>query len=285
MVDALDLGSSTVRCKSSSLFVRISAILNRYLTAKLNSFECAVWTGIHRSPPRMLTWLGNGIELDLSCRNRGLSSRVTHDIVQVLIGPVLFSFRQETMDAWGFATTSYCLTRSNSGLAYSCGWGVRLGVILSLSAALFGLSPRLATAQIPLDTDNNPGESQPAIIDSDPDEIPTPNSSPIQPRSGFLRVGNRTPYPVRIVVLLRGGEHLINPKPAHWDFAPGEGGTEGLMLSLGEEAEPLQISPGDVIVAFTIDGTRRYWGPNVAGESLAPFWDPQNESWSMILQP
>ncbi|MEN9226396.1 MAG: hypothetical protein Q6M54_13095 [Thermostichus sp. DRC_bins_24] len=108
-------------------------------------------------------------------------------------------------------------------------------------------------------------------------------AAPTVSRSGAFRVGNRTPYPIRLVILMRGGERLINPETAHWDFAPGEGGSEGLVLSLGEE--PLQIGPGDIVVAFTLDGTRRYWGPNVVGESLAPFWHGESRSWSMILQP
>jgi hypothetical protein len=108
-------------------------------------------------------------------------------------------------------------------------------------------------------------------------------STPTSTRTGSFRVGNRTPYPIRLVILMRSGERLINPETAHWDFAPGEGGSEGLVLSLGEE--PLQISPGDIVVAFTLDGTRRYWGPNVVGESLAPFWNGESSSWSMILQP
>ncbi len=102
-------------------------------------------------------------------------------------------------------------------------------------------------------------------------------------RTGPFRVGNRTPHPIRLVILLRSSSRLTNPETAHWDFAPGEGGSQGLLLSLGEE--PLQIGPGDVVVAFTLDGTRRYWGPNVVGESLAPFWDEASGSWSMILQP
>ncbi|MFS8810491.1 hypothetical protein NW814_08165 [Synechococcus sp. R65.1] len=102
-------------------------------------------------------------------------------------------------------------------------------------------------------------------------------------RTGSFRVGNRTPHPIRLVILLRSSSRLTNPETAHWDFAPGEGGSQGLLLSLGEE--PLQIGPGDVVVAFTLDGTRRYWGPNVVGESLAPFWDEASGSWSMILQP
>ena len=110
----------------------------------------------------------------------------------------------------------------------------------------------------------------------------SPSPQPPQ-RLGSFRVGNRTPHPIRLVVLLRSGERLLTPERAHWDFAPGEGGNEGLLLSLGED--PLQISPGDVVVAFTIDGTRQYWGPNVVGESLSPFWDARQQVWSMILQP
>lgn len=114
---------------------------------------------------------------------------------------------------------------------------------------------------------------------------PTFSSSTSTPtaRTGAFRVGNRTPYPIRLVILLRGGQRLPNSETAHWDFAPGEGGSEGLLLSLGEE--PLQINPGDIVVAFSLDGSRRYWGPNVVGESLAPFWSEESSSWSMILQP
>ncbi|GAB4211478.1 MAG: hypothetical protein OHK0012_03990 [Synechococcales cyanobacterium] len=94
-----------------------------------------------------------------------------------------------------------------------------------------------------------------------------------------FRVGNRSPHPVRVVLLQRQG----GSEPAHWDFAPGEGGSEGLLLSLGEE--PLILRPGDVVVSFALDGSRRYWGPNVVGESVAPFWDPVRRIWSMVLQP
>jgi hypothetical protein len=119
------------------------------------------------------------------------------------------------------------------------------------------------------------------VLPSEP--VLSPQAAPTSARTGSFRVGNRTPHPVRLVILMRSGERMINPETAHWDFAPGEGGSEGLLLSLGEE--PLQIGPGDIVVAFALDGTRRYWGPNVVGESLAPFWDGESGSWSMILQP
>ncbi len=113
--------------------------------------------------------------------------------------------------------------------------------------------------------------------------VSPPQTSPTSARTGSFRVGNRTPHPVRVVILMRSSGRLLNSETAHWDFAPGEGGSEGLVLSLGEE--PLQIGPGDIVVAFALDGTRRYWGPNVVGESLAPFWNEESGSWSMILQP
>ena len=103
-------------------------------------------------------------------------------------------------------------------------------------------------------------------------------------RDGFLRVGNRTPYPLRVVVLVRDVTNNPSNIPAHWDFAPGEGGSEGLALSL-RDREPLVVGPGDIIVAFSIDGSRRYWGPNVVDETLAPFWNSSDRSWTMILQP
>lgn len=104
-------------------------------------------------------------------------------------------------------------------------------------------------------------------------------SLPLADQIGFFRAGNRTTHPVRFVVMLRGSD----PQIIHWDFAPGEGGAEGLPLSTG--TEPLQLKPGDITLAFSLDGSRRYWGPNVVGESSSPFWDPSRQDWSGILQP
>ena len=102
-------------------------------------------------------------------------------------------------------------------------------------------------------------------------------------KAGVLRIGNRTPYPLRVVLHRRSGDSA-SEIPAHWDFAPGEGGRAGLIVSL-QEREPLVVHPGDVIVAFAIDGSRRYWGPNVVSETVAPFWNESDRSWTMILQP
>jgi hypothetical protein len=85
------------------------------------------------------------------------------------------------------------------------------------------------------------------------------------------------------VVLLRSGEPKGGAQVFHWDFAANEGGNEGLPLSL--EEDPLLIRPGEIIIAFSLDGSQRYWGPNLVGESLSPFWEPSLDVWSMILQP
>lgn len=108
-------------------------------------------------------------------------------------------------------------------------------------------------------------------------------------QGGTLRVGNQTDHPIRVVLMPRSAGAASSAKatassePIHWDFAPGEGGLQGLKLSIPES--DLKVTAGDVIVAFATDGTRRYWGPNVVGETSAPFWNTQTQEWSMILQP
>ena len=166
---------------------------------------------------------------------------------------------------------------------------------------------------VPVDSDRNREEIESAVTDileredsAERDEasaspaeaaLEAPASPPLEPslepsdevaassiKEGLLRVGNRTPYPLRVIVLTRNVPENPSNVPAHWDFAPGEGGSEGLALSV-KEREPLLVSPGDIVVAFAIDGSRRYWGPNVVDETLAPFWNSSDRSWTMILQP
>ncbi|MBD2186905.1 hypothetical protein [Pseudanabaena mucicola] len=102
---------------------------------------------------------------------------------------------------------------------------------------------------------------------------------------GSLRVGNRTDRSVRIVLLSRitSQNEWQTIEPLNWDFEPNEGGKEGLLLSLPNYK--IAIGKGDVIFAFATDGSRTYWGPNIVGETDAPFWDSQNKEWSMVLQP
>lgn len=98
-------------------------------------------------------------------------------------------------------------------------------------------------------------------------------------RQGELRVGNKTPYPVRVIVTKSDG----SLEGAFWDFAPGEGGTEGIRLALGDK--PVLMTDGDVITVFAVDGSRRYWGPNILGRTAAPFWDGKRRIWSTVLRP
>lgn len=102
---------------------------------------------------------------------------------------------------------------------------------------------------------------------------------------GNLRVGNRTDRSVRIVLFSRVTSQNAWKaiEPLNWDFAPNEGGKEGLLLSLPNYK--IAIGKGDVIIAFATDGSRTYWGPNIVGETDAPYWDSQNNEWSMVLQP
>jgi hypothetical protein len=115
---------------------------------------------------------------------------------------------------------------------------------------------------------------------------PLPRPSPILGlNEGSLRVGNRSNYSVRVVLLSGRGKDISRNQiePLNWDFAPGEGGSEGLILSL--PGEQVKITQGDIVFAFATDGSRTYWGPNVVGETDAPFWDRDRQEWSMILQP
>ncbi|MBD2291924.1 hypothetical protein H6G06_00135 [Anabaena sphaerica FACHB-251] len=132
-------------------------------------------------------------------------------------------------------------------------------------------------------------------------EKPSPeNSSPVLPNKvdsnnksknlGSLRMSNQTNQPVRIALLAR---HLADKSssasktkynlPAHWDFDPQEGSENGLILSLPEGN--LKLEKGDILVAFAQDGSRRYWGPYVVGETSSPKWNSQTKEWQLVLTP
>ncbi len=153
--------------------------------------------------------------------------------------------------------------------------GKRVGAELILSRLIFlslgillglGKAPSVEAQTRPIDTDIEPTRVLTEIASSS--RVGGP---------GFFRVGNRTPFPIRLVVLLRSGDYLVQPERAYWDFAPGEGGQGGLVLSVGED--PLELRPGDVVVGFAIDGTGQYWGPWVVGESQYPGWNPRQQGW------
>lgn len=102
---------------------------------------------------------------------------------------------------------------------------------------------------------------------------------------GSFRVSNQTEYPLRVALLPQQAAEVQPPfsQPVHWDFAPAEGSTKGLILSLPNQN--LQLQPGDVLVAFAQDGSRRYWGPYVVGKTASPVWDADSREWQLTLQP
>jgi len=108
---------------------------------------------------------------------------------------------------------------------------------------------------------------------------------------GLLRVGNPTDHPVRVAVLLKkpsvkdsaDQNQTGYEAPAHWDFDPGEGSEKGLLLSLPNRQ--IKLKKGDILVAFAQDGSRRYWGPYVVGETSIPAWTPKVAEWRLTLQP
>lgn len=136
-----------------------------------------------------------------------------------------------------------------------------------------------------------------------PTPIPSPtvSAAPLPPSvlataQGSLRVSNQTEYPLRVALLqpvaTTEAEAAAEPleaeapeanQPVHWDFAPGEGSNRGLILSLPNQN--LQLQPGDVLVAFAQDGSRRYWGPYIVGQSPFPVWNADANEWQLTLQP
>ncbi|NEU79001.1 hypothetical protein [Nostoc sp. UIC 10630] len=107
---------------------------------------------------------------------------------------------------------------------------------------------------------------------------------------GTLRMSNQTNQPVRLALLARqsvakgsGTKQANYDVPAHWDFAPQEGSEKGLVLSLPQNN--LKLEKGDILVAFAQDGSRRYWGPYVVGETQLPKWNSQSREWQLVLSP
>ncbi|MBG1265017.1 hypothetical protein [Nostoc sp. WHI] len=107
---------------------------------------------------------------------------------------------------------------------------------------------------------------------------------------GTLRMSNQTNQPVRLALLARQSvakssatkqKQTNYDVPAHWDFAPQEGSDKGLTLSLPQNN--LKLEKGDILVAFAQDGSRRYWGPYVVGETQLPKWNSQNREWQLVL--
>lgn len=121
--------------------------------------------------------------------------------------------------------------------------------------------------------------------------LPSPTTSPLKSpepaevaaRQGALRVSNQTDHPIRLALLAQRLPQKAYKEPAHWDFAPMEGGNKGLILSLPQSN--LKLSKGDILVAFAQDGSRLYWGPYVVGETPLPVWNQQKAEWELAIQP
>jgi hypothetical protein len=180
----------------------------------------------------------------------------------------------------------------------------RSSIVHLLLAALVGSTVALVLTQVQFSIWIDPSDSRqesPPIIEVDLPKEPTVAASPFPKVSSkppfavpnALRVSNRTPYPVRVVLRSRQGESapvasqgqskVDLPQPTHWDFAPQEGSQTGLLLSLPKGE--LRLSPGDVLMAFALDGSRRYWGPYVVGETLEPRQIPASSEWNLVLDP
>jgi hypothetical protein len=116
-----------------------------------------------------------------------------------------------------------------------------------------------------------------------PDALPSKNLDPdvMAAAKGVLRVSNPTEHPVRLALLEQPSSGKSYGKPAHWDFAPMEGGSLGLILSLPQDQ--LKVKKGDILVAFAQDGSRLYWGPYIVGETALPIWNPQKAEWQLVL--
>lgn len=128
--------------------------------------------------------------------------------------------------------------------------------------------------------------SSPVPASPKPSVAASPAASPAAAPSGAIagnfRVSNRTEHPIRLALLSRQGA-TASSEPVHWDFVPQEGSSKGLILSLPTTS--LQLQKGDVVVAFAQDGSRRYWGPYVVGETSQPQWDADRSEWRLVIAP
>jgi hypothetical protein len=132
--------------------------------------------------------------------------------------------------------------------------------------------------------------------------IATATIQPERPSpSGKLRVSNRSEHPIRLALRLqvaklqnskysdkygnKYGETLAQASyeiPAHWDFFAGEGSDRGLLVGLPNRS--LNLTKGDIVVAFAQDGSQRYWGPFIVGEVSGPTWNETTQEWKLILE-
>ncbi|XFA74028.1 hypothetical protein RYO59_002292 [Thermosynechococcaceae cyanobacterium Okahandja] len=123
-------------------------------------------------------------------------------------------------------------------------------------------------------------ETEPEIVSPAPLPPPQP---PAMPQPDGLRISNQTAFPVRVVLLAAEDRFRPDSETIHWDFAPMEGSVKGLLLSLPDGT--LKLREGDIVLAFTLDGSKRYWGPYVIGENEQLQRDRQTNEWQLTLRP
>jgi hypothetical protein len=146
----------------------------------------------------------------------------------------------------------------------------------------------VATLDVPPATVNPRSQTNKIGLNNTDSFTPAKNSTTHSPHQGTLRMSNQTNQPVRVALLARQAQVKNssmpqNEVPAHWDFDPQEGSEQGLVLSLPDGN--LELAMGDIIVAFAQDGSRRYWGPYVVGETPLPQWNNDHQEWLLILHP
>ena len=167
-------------------------------------------------------------------------------------------------------------------------------IMLGLLGGCLGLTVSFDSQ--PSDSISQAPEKSP-LLENDT-ATPSPQFQQVEPKTisdrtlekskfGNLRISNKTYQPIRLALLLRHSPSSPSGKkgliPAHWDFAPQEGSQGGLILSLPDGS--LKLEKGDILVAFAQDGSRRYWGPYIVGETSAPLWDPKTAEWQLTLVP
>lgn len=192
------------------------------------------------------------------------------------------------------------LNKSTKSVAHPAVIVVGVSLAMGLAAIAlgwlqFGISIEPINSEVPIapqSADSLPQDL--AARSPSPSSLPTaktPLASAPTVNPDGLRVSNQTNQPIRIALLAQQSvsdtadseAKSSYAEPAHWDFAPLEGSSRGLLLSLPQGS--LKLKPGDILVAFAQDGSRRYWGPFVVGETQLPVQNDQSKEWQLILRP
>ncbi len=153
------------------------------------------------------------------------------------------------------------------------------------------VTPAAPTNSVPIIKTDSSQDAPPTPPKSaNPEPTTKPDPAALAARQGSFRIRNRSDRPVRVALLSRQPKESSAKSstatsgfalPAHWDFAPQEGSEQGLIVSLPDRQ--IQLKRGDVVVAFAQDGSQRYWGPYVVGETDRPVWNRDTGNWELTL--